>query len=68
MSTLDKVFEVGVAKLLGDTIETAAKHYSEFVKALREGTRRMMDDTSGRLLAFASNPSLLRGSGAGIVV
>lgn len=42
-----------VAKLLGDTIETVEKHYAEFVKELRERVRRMMEDPSSGLLAFA---------------
>jgi integrase len=42
-----------VAKLLGDTIETVERHYMEFVKELRERVRRMMENQSTGLLAFA---------------
>lgn len=45
-----------VAKLLGDTIETVEKHYAEFVRELRERVRRMMEDKSAGLLAFADTP------------
>lgn len=46
-----------VAKLLGDTIETVEKHYAEFVKELRERVRRMMENKSAGLLAFADASS-----------
>jgi integrase len=36
-----------VAKLLGDTIETIEKHYSPFVKELRERARRIMESGEG---------------------
>jgi hypothetical protein len=32
-----------VAKLLGDTVATAEKHYSRFVKELRDRTLRIME-------------------------
>jgi integrase len=32
-----------VAKLLGDTVDTIEKHYSEWVKELRERARRIME-------------------------
>jgi site-specific recombinase XerD len=46
-----------VAKLLGDTIETVERHYMEFVKELRERVRRMMENESTGLLAFAEASS-----------
>jgi hypothetical protein len=36
-----------VAKLLGDTVATVGKHYSPFVKELRERTRRIMESGEG---------------------
>jgi hypothetical protein len=46
-----------VAQLLGDTIETVEQHYAEFVKELRERVRRMMEDKSTGLPAFAEASS-----------
>jgi integrase len=46
-----------VAKLLGNTIETVEKHYADFVKELRERVRRMMENKSTGLLAFAESNS-----------
>lgn len=43
-----------VAKLLGDTIDTVEKHYTEFVKELRERVRRMIENKEGGLEAFSS--------------
>jgi hypothetical protein len=42
-----------VEKLLGDTIETAEKHYAEFVRELRERVRRMMESNERGLEAFS---------------
>jgi integrase len=36
-----------VAKLLGDTIETIEKHYTPFVRELRERVRRLMENGEG---------------------
>ena len=36
-----------VAKLLGDTIETVEKHYTPFVRELRERVRRLMENGEG---------------------
>ncbi len=36
-----------VAKLLGDTIETIEKHYTPFVRELRERVRRLMENAEG---------------------
>ncbi len=36
-----------VAKLLGDTIETIEKHYTPFVRELRERVRRLMENEEG---------------------
>jgi hypothetical protein len=36
-----------VSRLLGDTVATAEKHYTPFVKELREWTRRIMDNGEG---------------------
>jgi hypothetical protein len=36
-----------VAKLLEDTVETVEKHYGEFVKELRDRTRRLLDNGEG---------------------
>jgi integrase len=36
-----------VAKLLGDTIETIEKHYTPFVRELRERVRRLMENGQG---------------------
>src|SRR5579864_3446497 len=36
-----------VAKLLGDTIETVEKHYTPFVRELRERVRRLMGNGEG---------------------
>jgi hypothetical protein len=48
-----------VAKLLGNTIETVEKHYADFVKELRERVRRMMENKSTGLLAFAESNSAI---------
>jgi hypothetical protein len=37
-----------VAKLLGDTIETIEKHYTPFVRELRERVRRLMENGEWR--------------------
>jgi integrase len=37
----------GVAKLLGDTVDTIEKHYAPFVKELRERARRIMESGEG---------------------
>ncbi len=36
-----------IAKLLGDTIDTVEKHYTPFVKELRERVRRLMENGEG---------------------
>jgi len=36
-----------VAKMLGDTIETVEKHYTPFVKELRERVRSILETDSG---------------------
>ena len=36
-----------VAKMLGDTIETVEKHYTPFVKELRERVRSILENGSG---------------------
>jgi integrase len=36
-----------VAKLLGDTIATIEKHYTPFVRELRERVRRLMENGEG---------------------
>ena len=36
-----------VAKLLGDTVATIERHYTPFVKELRERTRRIMENGEG---------------------
>ena len=36
-----------VAKILGDTIETVERHYTPFVKELRDRVRALLDNGSG---------------------
>ena len=36
-----------VAKMLGDTIETVEKHYTPFVRELRERVRRILETGTG---------------------
>ena len=36
-----------VAKMLGDTIETVEKHYTPFVKELRERVRSILENGAG---------------------
>jgi hypothetical protein len=36
-----------VANMLGDTIETAQKHYTPFVRALRERVRTILETGTG---------------------
>ena len=36
-----------VAKMLGDTIETVEKHYTPFVRELRERVRRILETGAG---------------------
>jgi len=36
-----------VAKMLGDTIETVEKHYTPFVKELRERLRSILENNAG---------------------
>lgn len=44
-----------VAKMLGDTIETIEKHYTPFVKELRERVRMLLETGTG-LENFPKNP------------
>ena len=37
----------GLAKLLGDTVDTIEKHYAPFVKELRYRSRRIMENGQG---------------------
>jgi site-specific recombinase XerD len=45
-----------VAKMLGDTIETVEKHYTPFVKELREPVRSILENGTG-LEATVTLPS-----------
>jgi len=47
-----------VAKMLGDTIETVEKHYTPFVRELRERVRRILENGTGleEIAAMAPEP------------
>jgi hypothetical protein len=49
-----------VAKMLGDTIETIEKHYTPFVRELRERVRRILEKGTGLEEVAAMAPDAAR--------